>query len=128
MNVTRHLICGADVWLNTPVIQNEASGTSGMKAAINGVLNLSVLDGWWPEGYNGRNGWAITAGQLYKGSELTDIAEADQVYDLIEDQIAELYYARNELGVPERWVKMMKESIQSVDSVSPKEAFSFTSA
>jgi starch phosphorylase len=86
---------GADVWLNTPIIENEASGTSGMKAAINGVLNLSILDGWWPEGYNGQNGWAITAGKFYKGSQLRDIAEANQIYELLEDQITELYYDRN---------------------------------
>jgi len=116
MNIARHLVWGADVWLNTPIIENEASGTSGMKAAINGVLNLSVLDGWWPEEYNGQNGWAITAGEFYKESQLRDIAEADQIYDLLEDQVTELYYDRNELGIPEGWVKMMKESIHSVCS------------
>lgn len=116
MNIARHLVWGADVWLNTPIIENEASGTSGMKAAMNGVLNLSVLDGWWPEGYNGQNGWAITAGEFYKKSQLRDIAEAHQIYDLLEDQVTELYYDRNGLGVPGEWVKMMKESIYSVCS------------
>jgi len=113
-NVARHLICGADVWLNTPMRENEASGTSGMKAAINGVLNLSVLDGWWPEGYNGKNGWPITAGEFYSQSELQEAAEANQIYDLLEQEITELYYNRNEVGIPKGWVAMMKESICSV--------------
>lgn len=114
INVARHLVWGADLWLNTPVKENEASGTSGMKAAINGVLNLSVLDGWWPEGYNGRNGWAITAGEFYARSSLQEQAEAEQIYDLLEEEITELFYERNELGIPEKWVRMMKESIYSV--------------
>lgn len=114
INVARHLAWGADVWLNTPVRENEASGTSGMKAAMNGVLNLSVLDGWWPEAYNGRNGWAITAGEYYIQSELKEVAEAEQIYDLLEEEITELYYDRNEVGVPDKWVKMMKESVASV--------------
>jgi len=114
MDVARHLVWGADVWLNTPLRENEASGTSGMKAAINGVLNLSVLDGWWPEGYNGRNGWAITAGAFYRHSELQEIAEANQVYDLLEEEITEMFYDRDEFGIPRRWVRMMKESICSI--------------
>jgi starch phosphorylase len=114
INIAKHLVWGADVWLNTPMIENEASGTSGMKAAINGVLNFSVMDGWWPEAYNGQNGWAITAGEFYKQSQLREIAEAEQIYDLLEDHVTELYYDRNELGIPEGWIKMMKESIYSV--------------
>jgi len=114
INVARHLAWGADVWLNTPIREYEASGTSGMKAAINGVLNLSVLDGWWPEVYNRDNGWAITAGEYYKHSELKERAEANQIYDLLEQEIAELYYDRNELGIPEKWVRMMKSSISSI--------------
>jgi len=114
INIARHLAWGADVWLNTPIRENEASGTSGIKAAINGVLNLSVLDGWWPEAYNGKNGWAITAGQFYSQSDLMEIAEASQIYDLLEEEITTLYYDRNEVGIPEQWVKMMKESICSV--------------
>lgn len=114
MNVARHLVWGADVWLNTPVRENEASGTSGMKAAFNGVLNLSVLDGWWPEGYNGKNGWAITGAEYDHGFDMQEAAEAEQIYDLIEEEIADLYYDRNEAGVPVRWVAMMKESVYSV--------------
>ncbi|RIH99614.1 alpha-glucan family phosphorylase [candidate division NPL-UPA2 bacterium Unc8] len=111
MNMARQLIWGADVWLNTPIGDMEASGTSGMKAAMNGVLNLSALEGWWREGYNGKNGWAITAGQFYSHPELQEEAEISQVYTLLEEEIAELYYSRNEAGLPERWVMMMKESI-----------------
>lgn len=114
MNVARHLVWGADVWLNNPVRENEASGTSGMKAAINGVLNLSVLDGWWPEGYNGRNGWAITGAEFSNQFEMQEAAEAEQIYDLIESEISELYYDRDEAGVPGRWVEMMKQSVCSV--------------
>jgi len=114
INVARHLAWGADVWLNTPIREHEASGTSGMKAAINGVLNLSVLDGWWPEAYNGANGWAITAGEYHKHSELKERAEAGHIYDLLEQEIIDLYYDRNEFGVPEKWVAMMKASISSI--------------
>ena len=111
MDIARHLAWGADVWLNTPIRLNEASGTSGMKAAVNGVLNCSVLDGWWPEAYDGKNGWAITAGQFYEHSELQEVAEANQIYDLLESVITELYYDRNEVGIPTQWVEMMRGSI-----------------
>jgi starch phosphorylase len=113
INVARHLAWGADVWLNTPIREMEASGTSGMKAAINGVLNMSVLDGWWPEVYNSENGWAITAGEYYKHSELKETAEASQIYDLLEDEVTDLYYRSNEAGIPDKWVAMMKHSISS---------------
>lgn len=115
INVARHLAWGADVWLNNPIKPMEASGTSGMKAAINGVLNLSVPDGWWPEVYNGNNGWSITAGQFYEHSELQELAEANQIYDLLEQEITAYYYDRNESGIPEKWVHMMKESICTVN-------------
>ncbi|OHB64516.1 MAG: hypothetical protein A2Y77_09190 [Planctomycetes bacterium RBG_13_62_9] len=114
INVARHLVWGADVWLNNPIMENEASGTSGMKAAMNGVLNFSVLDGWWPEAYNGKNGWAITGAGYHSQFEMQEAAEAGQIYDLIEEGITELYYDRNEAGVPVRWTEMMKESIYSV--------------
>jgi len=114
INVARHLAWGADVWLNNPVRENEASGTSGMKAAMNGVLNLSVLDGWWPEGYNGKNGWAIRGAEHNHQFEMQEAAEAGQIYDLIEAEITELFYDRNEAGIPVRWVQMMKESISSI--------------
>ena len=114
MNIARHLLWGADIWLNTPIMENEASGTSGMKAGMNGVLNLSVPDGWWAEGYNKNNGWAITAGEFYKNSALQEVAEANQLYDLLEGEITELFYERNEAGIPMQWVKIMRESIASV--------------
>jgi len=92
----------------------EASGTSGIKAGINGVLNLSVLDGWWPECYNGTNGWAITAGDFYSDMNLKTSAEAQQIYDLLEEEITEKYYEKGESYYPEEWVEMMKSSIYSV--------------
>ena len=114
INTARHLCWGADVWLNTPSKNMEASGTSGMKAAMNGALHLSTLEGWWQEGYTGENGWAINAGSLYDRPDLQDIADAEQLYDLLEHEIAVLYYDRNETDIPETWVKMMKESLFSV--------------
>jgi starch phosphorylase len=114
MNVARHLYWGADVWLNTPAQNMEASGTSGMKAAMNGVLHLSTFEGWWQEGYNGSNGWAVTAGMLYDRPEQQDIADANQFYDFLEHEITALYYERNEADIPEGWVRMMKESMVSV--------------
>jgi len=111
INVARHLAWGADVWLNNPILPMEASGTSGMKAAINGVLNLSIPDGWWPEVYNGKNGWSITAGQFYEHSDMKEQAEANQIYDFLEQEITAYFYDRNESGIPETWVQMMKESI-----------------
>jgi starch phosphorylase len=85
-----------------------------MKAAMNGALHLSTLEGWWQEGYNGKNGWAITAGALYEKPQLQDLADAGQLYDLLEHEIAILYYERNEARVPQDWVRMMKESLFSV--------------
>lgn len=92
----------------------EASGTSGMKAAMNGILHLSTYEGWWLEGYNGRNGWVITAGRLYRKPDLQEIADANQLYDLLEHQITDLYYDRSEVDLPGAWVRMMKDSMYSV--------------
>ena len=114
INIARHLYWGADVWLNTPAQNMEASGTSGMKAAMNGALHFSTLEGWWQEGYNGKNGWAITAGMLYDKPDLQDLADAGQLYDLLEHEIAILYYERNEAQIPTGWVRMMKDSLFSV--------------
>lgn len=113
MNIARHLYWGADVWLNNPARYMEASGTSGMKAAMNGVLHLSTLEGWWPEAYNGKNGWAISTGKLYNDANLQTVADANQLYDLLENEIAELYYNRNDTDIPHNWVAMMKSSIVS---------------
>ncbi|MFA5239028.1 MAG: alpha-glucan family phosphorylase [Phycisphaerae bacterium] len=114
MNASRHLCWGADIWLNHPSRYMEASGTSGMKAAMNGVLHLSTLEGWWPEAYNGENGWAISAGNLFNDENLQTVADANQLYDLLENEIAELYYSRNDADIPHGWVAMMKNSIASV--------------
>jgi len=92
----------------------EASGTSGMKAALNGVPHLSIMDGWWPECYNGRNGWEIKSAKLHDHSEMRDIIESNQVYDLLEEVIAPAFYGRDEHDIPREWVAMMKESIFTV--------------
>lgn len=104
MEMAKHLISGVDVWLNTPIKPMEASGTSGQKAAVNGVLNCSVLDGWWNEGYNGKNGWAIPGEQ--------DEMDADTLYRLLEKEILPLYYEDRT-----SWVQMMKESIRSLTPI-----------
>lgn len=114
MNVARYMVQGVDVWLNNPVRPMEASGTSGMKAAANGVLNLSVLDGWWCEGYSPETGWAIGGSEHYKDEEERDYVEAEAIYNLIQKVIAPLYYERSGNGVPEKWIKMMKNSIKKL--------------
>ncbi len=115
MNLARYLIQGVDVWLNTPRRPNEASGTSGMKAAMNGVLNCSVLDGWWREGYNGKNGWAIGKDQDYDDPNLQDEEDAASLYNILENEIIPLYYTeRSSDGLPADWIGMMKESIRSL--------------
>ena len=114
LRVARRLVSGVDVWLNNPVYPMEACGTSGMKAAINGVLNLSVLDGWWGEGYNGRNGWAIKpAGQALDPLR-RDAEEARTLYELLQDQVIPLYYAKTADGHSPGWVAMAKESMATV--------------
>ncbi|MCL1827150.1 MAG: alpha-glucan family phosphorylase, partial [Candidatus Cloacimonetes bacterium] len=114
MNVARHIVQGCDVWLNTPVKPMEASGTSGMKAGINGVLNCSVLDGWWPECYDGTNGWAINAGDFYTDYATAQTMEAEQIYDLIEYDIAPIFFERDAADQPLKWINMMKRSIYTV--------------
>jgi starch phosphorylase len=114
VNLARYLIQGVDVWLNTPRRPNEASGTSGQKAAINGVLNFSVLDGWWREGYNGRNGWAIGEDRDHDNSETQDIADAESFYQTLEEQIIPLYYERSADDLPSEWLGWAKESIRSL--------------
>jgi starch phosphorylase len=94
----------------------EASGTSGIKAGMNGVLHLSTLEGWWIEGYNRKNGWAITEGRFHTAPEFRSTAEANQIYRLLEDEVTELYYKRDKNGIPVEWCKMMKESIISICS------------
>lgn len=114
MNVARYLLQGVDVWLNNPRRPLEASGTSGMKAACNGGINLSVLDGWWDEAYVGDNGWAIGAGEEYTDLNYQDEVESRAIYDLLEQEIVPLFYNRGSDGIPRDWLKMMKRSICTV--------------
>jgi starch phosphorylase len=114
MHMARYLVQGVDVWLNTPRRLQEASGTSGMKAAANGVLHLSIRDGWWHEGYNGANGWAIGDDvKAYSPTE-EDKSDAEALYRLLEEKIVPLYYQRDRAGVPHGWVHMVKEAIGSI--------------
>jgi starch phosphorylase len=116
MNIARYLVQGVDVWLNTPRRTREASGTSGMKAALNGVLNFSVLDGWWREGYNGKNGWAIGEDiETGADSETQDEADAASLYDVLENEIVPMYYEfRSADNIPSDWIARMKESIRTL--------------
>ncbi len=114
MHMARYLVQGVDVWLNTPRRLNEACGTSGMKAAANGILHLSIRDGWWHEGYNGANGWAIGDDSKHLNPEDEDKADAESLYRLLEEEIIPLYYDRDSSGVPRRWIHMVKEAIGSI--------------
>lgn len=114
MFIAERLVQGVDIWLNNPRRPREASGTSGMKAALNGVINCSVLDGWWDEAYNEKNGWAIGKGETYNDLDYQDHKEAQHLYHLLEDEIIPLYYQVKNGQIPEKWVNMMKESIKSV--------------
>ena len=115
MNLARYLIQGVDVWLNTPRRPNEASGTSGQKAALNGVMNFSVLDGWWREGYNGKNGWAIGSDRDFDNPDQQDQLDAQSLYDTLENEIIPLYYEdRSADGQPGEWIVRMKESIRTL--------------
>lgn len=112
--LARKLVSGVDVWLNTPEYPLEASGTSGQKAGINGVINLSVLDGWWGEGYDGENGWAITPHGPAYDAAYRDREEAQELLDTMEKQVGPLYYNRNGHGYSDGWVRMSKASMKSL--------------
>ncbi len=114
MELARHLVAGVDVWLNTPRRPYEASGTSGQKAGINGVINFSVLDGWWVEGYNGKNGWTIGKEDNYKDEEVQDQMDSEDIYKKLEEEIVPLYYKRDSNGLPSEWISFMKESIRTI--------------
>lgn len=116
IEVGRHLAHGVDIWLNTPRRPMEASGTSGMKIASNGGLNFSILDGWWDEGFNGSNGWAIGAGEQYDNEKYQDYVESMELYDKLESEIIPLFYMRDKNGIPREWMKMMKEAIKTCPS------------
>jgi len=123
LEVSRYLVQGVDVWLNTPIRPMEASGTSGQKAGINGVLNCSIRDGWWDEGYDGKNGWAIADEGILKESNVAlaqsteqqaDDRDSRSLYRIFEDEIVPLYYRRDSQSVPQGWVSRMKESIRTI--------------
>ena len=113
MRIARYLVAGVDVWLNNPRRPLEASGTSGMKAAVNGVVNVSVLDGWWDEGWTGDNGWAIGGRETNPDEGAQDWADVQDLYRLLEEEIVPRYYDRNDSGLPEGWVDLMRRSMAS---------------
>ena len=114
MQLARRLVTGVDIWLNTPTRPLEASGTSGEKALMNGVLNFSVLDGWWLEGYREKAGWALTEKRTYQNQEYQDQLDAATIYSILETEILPLYYDKNEDGYSEEWIKYIKNSISQI--------------
>ena len=114
MSLARYLLQGADVWLNTPRRGMEASGTSGMKAAMNGAINLSTLDGWWVEGYSREVGWSIGSGETYDDDNYGDAVEAETLYDLLEKSVIPLFYERSQDGLPRNWIAKMKSSMREM--------------
>jgi starch phosphorylase len=115
MNVARHMVAGVDVWLNTPRRPMEASGTSGQKAGLNGSPNLSILDGWWAEGYNSKNGWSIGDPEAEYPDEATqNHVDATSIYDILEQEVIPVFYDRDIKKVPNQWMKIVKESIRTV--------------
>jgi glycogen phosphorylase len=117
INLARYMVQGVDVWLNNPRRPLEASGTSGMKVCPNGGINLSILDGWWVEGYAQDNGWAIGAGEEYTDLHYQDDVESRAIYDLLEQEIVPLFYTRSSDGLPRGWLKVMKRSIATISPV-----------
>ena len=116
MNNARSLVTGVDLWLNTPRRPLEASGTSGQKVPINCGMNFSILDGWWLEGYNGQNGWAIGQNRQYDDHEQQDYDDSQSLYDILENEIVPLYYQRDKNGVPNEWIEKVKLSFHSTIS------------
>lgn len=114
MNVARMLVQGVDVWLNNPIKPREASGTSGMKVPCNGGINMSVLDGWWPEAYDGENGWAIDEGRVYDDPAYRDHSEGEAIYELLEKEVVPRFYDRGADGLPRSWIARMKASMRTV--------------
>ncbi|MHC4721110.1 MAG: alpha-glucan family phosphorylase [Planctomycetota bacterium] len=112
IDIARYLVQGVDVWLNNPRRPMEASGTSGMKAAINAVLNLSTLDGWWCEGYTPENGWVIGAGEEYDDTEYQDAVESQAIFNLLENEVVPLFYSRSGDRLPRQWIRRMKNTIK----------------
>ena len=117
MYIARYLVSGVDVWLNNPRRPLEASGTSGEKAGVNGVINFSILDGWWYEGYDGSNGWAIGDDTEYTNYELQDNADSQSIYNILENEIIPLYYSKDSDELNTKWIKKMKCSIKTVGGI-----------
>lgn len=113
MSVSRYLVRGVDVWLNNPRRPREASGTSGQKAALNGIPNLSILDGWWAEGYNHKNGWSIGDGHVFSAEDEEDREDAEDLYRVLEQDVVPLYYQRDATGLPRAWLQTIREAIKS---------------
>jgi len=114
MNLARYMVQGVDVWLNTPIRPREASGTSGIKAAANGVLNLSILDGWWAEAYTPEVGWSIGHGEVYEDRNYQDHIESNALYNLLEQEVIPLFYQRSSDGLPRNWIEKIKASMKTV--------------
>ncbi len=114
MNLARQLVQGVDIWLNTPTRPLEASGTSGMKAVMNGAMNFSVLDGWWCEGYKEGAGWALPEKRTYDDQEFQNKLDAETIYSMLENEIAPLYYNRDKDGIPHQWIQYMKKCIAEI--------------
>ena len=114
MQLARRLVSGVDIWMNTPTRPLEASGTSGEKAEMNGVVNLSVLDGWWVEGYRKGAGWALPQERTYELQNYQDQLDAATIYSLLENEIVPLYYEKNKNGYSENWIKVIKNSIATI--------------
>jgi starch phosphorylase len=114
MQLARRLVSGVDIWLNTPTRPLEASGTSGEKALMNGVVNFSVLDGWWLEGYRPGAGWALTEKRTYQNQDYQDQLDAATIYSILENEIVPLYYNKNAKGYSEGWIKVVKNSIAQI--------------
>jgi starch phosphorylase len=117
MVIARYLVQGVDMWLNTPRRPMEASGTSGMKVALNGGLNLSILDGWWAEAYDPEVGWAIGAGEEYEDTDQQDYIESNALYDLLEKDIVPTFYDRGSDGLPRRWIAKMQAALSQLGPV-----------
>ncbi len=113
IQIARYLVSGVDVWLNNPRRPMEASGTSGQKASVNGVINFSISDGWWAEGYNSKNGWLIGTDEQYTSYDAQDTADSESIYHTLESKIVPMYYDKNENGISTRWMEYMKNSIIS---------------
>jgi starch phosphorylase len=114
INVGRYLVQGVDVWLNNPRRPLEASGTSGQKVVLNGGLNLSVLDGWWAEAYDGLNGFAIGTGKTHSNIDVHDARDGEDLYRVLREEVIPLYYQRDRDGLPRGWIKRMKRTIRTL--------------